>query len=240
MKILALLSALSLGLAAPACAQDTKSGNDGKLYLDAIGEVSGTPDIATISAGVVSEADTANMALADNRKAMNGVFTALKAAGVKAKDMQTSGLQVNPIYAPYKQGVRQEQRITGYRVSNQVRATVRDLGGLGAAIDALVSSGANTIGGINFGLSNADAALKQARQKAIAQLLDKADLYARAARVNLGPVLELREQSSGRPMPNMAFARMASMDQAAPTPIAPGQVSTSVTVSATFAISPAQ
>ncbi len=236
MKLISLLGALMLAITAPACADQPDDKNDGKLYLNAVGEVSGTPDIAHISAGVISEAATAQAALANNRKQMNGVFAALKAAGVKDKDVQTSGLNVNPVYAPYKQGVRPEQRITGYRVSNQVSATVRDLDGLGGAIDALVSAGANTIGGISFGLSDVASAQNKARKKAIAELLEKAELYATSANVHLGPILELREQSSGGPVPKLAYARMEMVADAAPTPIAAGQVSTRITVSATFAI----
>ncbi len=237
MKLVSLIGLCALALTSPACAEQS---DGGKLYLQAVGEVSGTPDLANIGAGVVSESNTAMAALASNRKQMNGVFAALKSAGVKERDIQTSGLNVNPIYSPYKQGVRQEQRITGYRVSNQVSAVVRDLGGLGPAIDALVSSGANTIGGISFGLSNAKSAKDKARKKAIAELLAKANLYAQSAHVRLGPIQELREQSTGGPVPRMAYARMDSAASNGPTPIAAGQVSTRITVSATFAITPAQ
>ena len=238
MKIFALISLFGLLLTPPACAGPLGAKNDGKLYLSAVGEVSGAPDMASINAGVISEASTANAALASNRKQMNGVFAALKAAGVKTKDIQTSGLNVNPIYAPYKQGVRPEQRITGYRVSNQVRAIVRDLDGLGGAIDALVKAGANTINGIFFGLSDAQNAKDKARKAALVRLLAKAELYAQNAHVQLGPILELREQSSGAPRPEMTFARMNMAADA--TPIAAGQVSTRITVSAIFKITPAQ
>ncbi len=238
MKLVSLLGMFALMLSSPACADQADKAHGGKLFLNAIGEVSGTPDIANISAGVLSEAVTANAALAANRKQMNSVFSALKAAGIKDRDIQTTGLSVNPVYAPYKQGVRPEQRITGYRVSNQVRATVRNLDGLGAAIDALVGAGANTIGGISFGLSDTETAQNKARKKAIAHLLAKAELYANSAGIELGPILELREQSSGGPVPMLAYARMESMGADAPTPIAAGQVSTRISVSATFAITP--
>jgi uncharacterized protein len=239
MKLFALFGLLSLVVTPPACAETPSKADGGKLYLEAVGEISGAPDLASLSAGVISQAATAKAALASNRKQMNAVFTALKAAGIKDKDMQTTGLNVSPVYAPYKQGVR-TKRITGYRVSNQVRAIVRDLEGLGAAIDALVSAGANSIGGINFGLSDAKSAKDTARKAAIEQLLTKAKLYATSAGVQLGPILELRERASGGPVPQMKFARMAAVADAAPTPIAAGQVSTRITVSATFAISPAQ
>ncbi|PHS28239.1 MAG: hypothetical protein COA84_01665 [Robiginitomaculum sp.] len=240
MKIFALISLFSLLLAPPACAGPLSAKNDGKLYLSAVGEVSGTPDMASINAGVISEAVTAKAALASNRKQMNAVFAALKAARVKEKDIQTSGLTVNPIYAPYKQGIQPGKRITGYRVSNRVQATIRDLEGLGEAIDALVGAGANSIGGIAFGLSDAKNAENKARKDAMEKLLDKARVYASNAGVTLGPILELREGSAAAPYPRGVFFMSNAESKSAPTPIAAGQVSTRITVSATFKITPAQ
>jgi uncharacterized protein YggE len=56
---------------------------------------------------------------------------------------------------------------TYYSVDNTVYVTVRDLSKLGKLLDAVVSSGANTINGINFDITNKDAALAQARDMAI-------------------------------------------------------------------------
>ncbi len=238
MKLLSLIGILTLIFTPPACAEQSGADKGGKLILNATGEVTGTPDLARISAGVISEAENAKLALASNRKQMNDVFAALKAAGVKEKDIQTTGINVNPVYAPYRANSGNRQRITGYRVTNQVRATVRKLDGLGEAIDALVDSGANSIGGISFGLSRADEAQDEARKKAIKALLAKAELYAQNAGVQLGQILEMREQSYGGPRPEITMARMSMAADSAPTPVAAGQVSTRITVSATFEILP--
>lgn len=236
----AILAAMSgvLLLITPAIADEAQ--NDfapGRLSLNATGEVRGAPDIATLNAGVVSEGDTAKAALADNRTRMNGVFRALRAAGVKDKDMQTSGLNVSPIYRTVKVPVSSssERRISGYRVNNQVTAVVRDLQNLGPAIDALVESGANNIGGVTFGLSNQDKALDEARKEAVKVLMAKAKLYADATGFQVGRIVNMSENSGYSPRPMMSMARTMS-SEAAPTPIAAGEVSTRVTVNATFEI----
>jgi len=237
MKHLQLALIATVLLFSPAAFADEPQFEGGRLTLNATGEISAVPDLANLSAGVITEAKTARQSLAANRARMNGVFQALKAAGMKDRDMQTSGLSVSPIYAPYTSSQpRGEQRITGYRTSNQVRAIVRDLDGLGAAIDALVDSGANNIGGISFGLEKRDEALNQARKMAITNLLAKAKLYAQAAGFEVGDIVSMSESGGYRPQPQVAYARLQSAAMDAPSPIAAGEVTTSITVNATFEI----
>lgn len=221
----------------PAQAADTQSDfAPGRLNLNATGIVRDAPDIATLNAGVVSEGQTAKAALADNRTRMNGVFKALHAAGVKDKDMQTSGLNVSPVYAPYnKVSPSSSRRITGYRVHNQVTAVVRDMQNLGPAIDVMVESGANNIGGVTFGLSNQNEALNEARVEAVKALMAKAKLYADAAGFKVGRLVNMSESGGYAPRPMVSMARSMAADSA-PTPIAAGEVSTQVTVNAIFEI----
>ncbi len=116
------------------------------------GSASGTPDEAMLSAGVVTSARTAAQALAANSRAMNAVFTTLKGAGIADKDIQTSGFSVQQ---QYTQGTTSAPaRISGYEVTNNVMVRVDDLSHLGATLDALVASGANNIGDIQFAIKN--------------------------------------------------------------------------------------
>src|SRR4051812_29766461 len=66
------------------------------LDISAQAETKVVPDIATVSADVITSSSNAGDAMQENAKRMNGVFTALKAAGVAEKDIQTSGVNVNP------------------------------------------------------------------------------------------------------------------------------------------------
>jgi len=226
------LGLTALPLAAQAQAHDTRS----KLMLSTTGEVTAAPDLAFVSAGVISQAQTAAEALSDNAEKMNRVFTALRAAGIAERDIQTSNLNVSPVYASNRNS-EEGPRITGYRASNQVSATLRDLDGVGAAIDAMVSAGANNVSQSGFGLEDDAAAMDEARRKAMAELLEMANLYAEAGGFELGAIYQLSESGNYRPRGDMVMASATRMESGgAPSPVAPGELSMSVTVNATFGI----
>lgn len=228
LRALILASALVLPTA-PALAQDDAPG---RLSLTATGEVNIRPDMATVQSGVVTEARSAAEALSANSQAMNGVFTALEEAGIARQDIQTSNLQINPVWSNYSEGT--ERRITGYQATNTVTARVDELDSLGATIDALVSSGANQIQGVTFGVDDDSDARRQARLNAVAELQEIASLYAGALGIELGGLLEFSESGGFRPQPVSSFARMESMD--ASTPVAAGQLTISVTINGVYEI----
>ncbi len=206
----------------------------GKLYVYATGQAAQAPDRASVSAGVVTQAATAGDAMRKNAKQMNAAFKALKAAGIKDRNITTSQMSLQPQY-DYQN--RKAPRITGYEVRNTVSAVSDDLDKVGSMLDALVSAGVNNIGGINFSIKDAKSARAKARIDAIAQARVKAENMAKAAGVRLGKVLEIREGggSSPRPQPLM-MAR--SMDLESSTPVAAGEQTLSVTVNITYALEP--
>jgi uncharacterized protein YggE len=195
--------------------------------------ISVPPDLAEINGGVTTEAKNARDASAANNKAMSAVLQALKASGVAEKDIQTSRLSLQPQSAPIK-GNNGPMQIVGYRASNRVTVTVRDVTKVANAIDALVSSGANDISGISFMVSQASKLLDDARAKAIDDAHRKADIYARAAGVTLGAPLIISEQGMPGPMPYRKMA--AAMADSAP--VAPGEEMLRVSVSVSYEIKP--
>ncbi len=228
-------AAMIVATAACAAAQDTPpSERIGELSLSADGEISAAPDMATVTAGVVAEAATAEAAMADQRERMTAVVDAVKAAGIADADIQTSGFDLSPVYAPYEKG-QNEPQIIGYRASNRVTAVARDLARVGPTLDALVAAGANTIDGVRFGIEESDSLLDEARREAIRKLMTKADLYADAGGFKIGRILHLNE-SGGWHEPQPQFYARAVLNEAASTPIEGGQLKLTVTVSATFAI----
>jgi hypothetical protein len=235
------LSALILaGSAAAAMAQDPAAppAAADSLFrattftLSAGGETAVAPDMATISLGVTTEALTAGEALKANGARMNQVIAALKKGGIAAKDIQTSGLNINPQYV-YKEG--EAPRLTGYQVSNQVTVVVRDLTKVGEAVDATVNAGANTVGGIAFGLSNPDAAEDAARADAVKALQHKADLYARATGYRVVRLVTLSEGGGYTPQPPMPMAArgFAAMEK---TAVEPGELKVRIEISATYEV----
>ena len=228
-----LLGALTLLALAPAHAAENP------LFARTItvsgeAEVSGKPDTARLSAGVLSQAPTAAAALTANTTAMNRVFATLKMAGIPDNKIQTSNFSVQPQYPPFRPDAPEPRNIIGYQVSNQVSVTVDDLTKVGPALDALVRSGANQVGEISFSIANPKPLAERARSLAVADAIAKARTLAMAAGVNLGPLLSIQEGSAIRPVP--MFARAALAAAPAPPPIAAGEESVSVNVTMTYGI----
>jgi uncharacterized protein len=226
----ALIIALAL-IAAPALADDVPSA----ISVTGEASISVTPDLASVDAGVATDAKTAREASDANNTAMAKVLAALKAANVEAKDIQTSRLSLQPQYAPNRSG---SSPIIGYRASNRVTVRIRDVSKVAGVIDTLVGAGANDIGNVNFEVSQASKLLDDAREKAIADARRKVEIYAKAAGVTLGAPLSISEEGA----PRQVFrAKMAApMAAAAPTPIAQGEETLSISVSVTWAIKAGQ
>ena len=193
--------------------------------------ISAAPDLAQVDGGVTSDAKTAREASEANNKAMGIVLLALKSSGIPEKDYQTSQLSLQPQYAPNRNG---PSPVIGFRASNRVTVTVRDVAKVGSIIDTLVTNGANDIGGISFMVAQPSRLLDEARPKAIADARRKAEIYARAAGVTLGAPLSISEESSPGPM---TFRKM-SAGVAAAAPIAQGEETLRISISVSYEIKP--
>jgi len=202
-----------------------------RLDIVAEGEVVRTPDIATIGAGVVTQAVSAAQAMSDNARRMSAAVAALKKAGVADRDIQTSSLSLNP---QYRYGENMPPVITGYQASNQVSVRFRDIKRAGAILDALVAVGANQINGPSFGVDKPEAALDEARTAAIAKARARADLYARAAGLSVKRILTISEAGGYSPPPQ-PMVMMRSMEKAqADTAIEAGEQKLAVSVTVSF------
>jgi hypothetical protein len=199
------------------------------------GEVKAAPDEAVLSAGVVTQARSAAAALAANSRAMNGVFDALKRIGITDKSVQTSDFSVTAQYQTDQHG-NTTQKIIGYQVSNNVTVVVDDLGKLGSAIDALVTSGANSMGDIAFTFRDPKQLLTEARAEAVKDALQRANTYASAAGVMLGPITSIGENGDIAPRPMMRKMMTMSAANDLATPVAAGEDSITAGVSITFEI----
>jgi len=193
------------------------------------GVASARPDTAEVSAAVVTQAVTAANALAQNTVRMDKVLKVVTGLGVPDKDIQTTNISVSPQRRQARPGPHPAD-IVGYEVSNEVHIKVRDLARLGQLLDALVSEGANTLGGVSFSIADPVPLLDQARTKALADARRKAEVYAAAAGVKLGRVLLIRESTPiARPFGRQVLAASA-------VPVAPGELELQAGVSVTYAI----
>ena len=203
--------------------------------LSASGETRIAPDMASISLGVMTEGKTAAEALAANATRMTAVMASLKKAGIAERDIQTSGLTLNP---QYRYVENQPPVLIGYQVTNQVTVTVRDLKKLGAAVDATVNAGANQVNGISFGLSDPTAAENAAREAAVKALSAKADLYARATGYRVSRLVTLSEGGGYTPQPPMPMLAMAGRAQFKDsTPVASGELNVRIDITGLYEVS---
>jgi uncharacterized protein len=201
------------------------------LEVSATGEVTRVPDVAVISAGVVTRSQTASAALQQNAARMDRVIAALKAAGVAERDIQTSSISLNP---EYRYVENQAPKLTGYSASNSVSIRFRDIRNSGKVLDALVAEGANQINGPTLTIDKPEAALDEARANAIANGRARAELYAGALGKRVARVVSISESGRSYPVPPPMPVMMEARAQAADTKIVPGDQKLEVTVSMVF------
>lgn len=200
-----------------------------QLSVSGEGVVQSAPDMATISLGVTTQGATAAEAMAANSAEVAKVLANLTAAGIEGRDIQTTGLSLNPVWSSYDS----VQKIDSYQAVNSVTVRVRALDALGGVLDAAVKDGANTLNGLTFGLADPAPALDEARKRAVADAARKATILAEAAGVKLGRVVNITE-AGGYASPVPMFRAEASMKDA--VPVASGEVAMQVSVTILYAI----
>lgn len=220
-------TAIATSAVLPAAAEPTPR----EITVTGSATVNAVPDIATVTAGVETQAPTATAALKANSDAMASVFTALETAGVGERDMQTSELSLNPVFQSDPDGSGSTPQVVAYQASNLVTVLVRDVARLGTTIDALAEAGANRLYGVSFDIDEPGAALDEAQQAAVADARRKAELLATAAGVRLGPVISISEGGGRGPMP-----MRARMGMAMEAPVASGTVELGADVTVIFAL----
>lgn len=219
---------VAVGAATPSSAQSSVTLAP-QIVTTGSGEATVAPDRATIMIGVQSKAATAAAAGADNARRQKAVLDTLKALGLTPDLLSTMNYNVFP-ETQYNQTTG-TSRVTGYTVTNTVRADVRQIGDVGRLIDAALAKGANEISSLQFYSSKADSARHAALAKAVASARADAEALARAAGGGLGMLMEL--STTSEPIRPVVYAA-ARMDMAAkaPTPIEPGQQTITAAVTA--------
>jgi uncharacterized protein len=228
---IALAAGLYLISGAAVMAQDTKP-MQRTVTVSASGQVAATPDIARVSSGVTTEADSARKALSANSEAMKGLIAGLKSAGVEAKDIQTSSFHIEPRYTNPREG--EVAVINGYRVVNQVEIVSRKIEKLGEVLDQMVTLGANQMNGLTFDVSQAETLKDEARKTAMENALRRAKLLAAAGGAEVGEVISISEEVSGGPQPFQY--KMARTAMAESVPVEQGTEMLEARVTVTWAL----
>jgi len=233
-------TAAVIGLVVGACARPAYSQGTSQpavphISTSASGEARVTPDRATIFVGVQSRATTAAAAAADNARRQRAVLDTLRALGISGDRVSTMNYNVSP-EMQYNPGGQTPPRVTGYVVTNTVRAEVLKLDDVGRAIDAALAKGANELSSLQFYSSKADSVRRVALAVAVANARADAEALARAAGGSLGALIEM---TTGEPQVRPVEMAMARVAAAAPrTPIEAGQQTVEATVTARWLFVP--
>lgn len=211
---------------------------DGRIHVLGRAIVEVVPDHATISVGVETRAGTATGALDSNSAAIRKVLDFARNAGVDAKDLRTSSVSLFPNTKQVRDpagGYRQEP--DGYRASNTVQVRLKDLGGLGRFMRDVVDQGANRVNGVSFGLTDPDRVADEARAAAVQDAVRRAERLADAAKVKLGPILQIASppRIELRPTPD-GEADLPARKAMSAVPIEVGTIQVSAEVDITWSL----
>lgn len=197
------------------------------------GEISVKPDVAYLSIGVETQAPTAKEAQSANADKMTKINTVLKNTWkIADKDIKTGQFYVQPNYT-YNE--KEGQKVTGYSAHHTLEVTYRDLDKVGQLLDAVSSAGANRVNNVRFSTENPDQYQEQVIQKAMANADMKASAIAKAAKRQLGVVINVVQSGGGSsPIYPMAYAKAEMAADSASTPIEPGEINLQTTLSVIY------
>jgi uncharacterized protein YggE len=241
MQRIAILSAaillISMALIGSAAALSLDSASDRVIHASGSGNVIGTPDRAQISLAIETQNPDVKVAQQENAARMKQVIDALVATGIPADALKTTGYNIYPVYDDTIKS-QPDQKILSYRVTNTVTVTLHDVSRTGEVIDIGVASGINQASSIQFMLSDEQAQVlrTEALKKAVSRARADADTVASALGVQIVTIRDV--DISGGYMPVLFDNYMVgnAAQKSVPTPIQPGDVTVSATVSVTYLI----
>jgi uncharacterized protein YggE len=206
------------------------------IWVSGEGEVTVTPDIATLWLGIEAKADTVAEAQSQAAEAMNAVMAALADSGVDENDIQT---QYFSIYQDTRwDSVKDEEVVVGYEVTNMVTAKIREIDEIGAIIDAVAVAGGDytRISNISFSVDDPTPYYDEARQEAMADAKDRAEQLAELAGVTLGEPFYISEGVQASTSRDVYYEGVMIPAPVLPTSISPGEMELTLTVQVAYAI----
>lgn len=231
------LPALAQTAPSPPEATMTSPIPDARVVVTGEGRADVAPDMAVMSMGVSTMAPTAAEALAANSTRVAEMLKVVKAAGIEDRDIQTSGLMLNPQFDYSKEG--QPPVLTAYQAQNMVTLRLRDLAAMGGVLDAVVGAGATDFSGLTYALQDPKPAEDDARRDAVTQARARAELYAAALGMKLGPVRVLSEAAGmAPPQPMMMREAAAAYGKGGAVPLQGGELSVTATVTIEYTLLP--
>lgn len=218
---------LIVGLATPAVAADPSTRG---ITVSATGTVKAVPDAANLSFSISILSGTSAIALDTVNSLQKQARALVLAKGVKATDIRTTGISINPEYQYYGD---KAPVLVGYRATQSTTVTSFSIESAGQIVDALAGLSSDIqIGSISLFISDPSKFEERARVAAVTKARVKARSYARALGHQLGRVQYLTESSA--PITPIYAATDFAKGEA--TVIDPGQQNVSVTIEVRFAL----
>lgn len=232
------VAVLGLGLVAglASCNEDNGSsvtqppGPAQVVTVSGVGIVKVVPDVLDLSVGSEAFAPTATAALTNAGNSANEMVKYLKSKGIDAKDIRTSQVFLSPTW-DYGNGT---SRITGYQASVNVEVRIRKTETATALLDGLTGIAGNTLRlrSLAWSVDDPSKALDQAREAAMKDAINRAEVLAKAGDVRLGDVVSITESSQSVMPPVYDGSSGDKGEGATPNvPVEPGTESISVNVS---------
>lgn len=199
------------------------------------------PDEASLTVGTQAKAPTAKAAVAANKVKTERLLAAIRAAGIRERDIQTQGIQLSADYRWDNQpGGRGNQVLIGYVAGNSIQIKTREIDALTSLLDALTAAGADSVYGPTFAIADPAPLRREARVRAMARGEAEAAEYARNNGYSRVRLLSVEEGVSYRGT-DIIVTGSRIMNAGAPPPppppqaerggdgvVAPGQLETGV------------
>lgn len=223
--------------AIPAAAEDSQT--DKVILVSGYGLSTTSPDKVTISFGVQTENPDAAVAQSENAALMAKVVAALKNAGIKDSNIQTTGYTIySYVIGEYNPG-KWANGTTVYKVTNTVQIISYDVDKAGSYIDAAVDAGANNVNSLQFGLSDAKLIIERnaAILSAVKSARADADSVSSALGLKISGTGTINVGQSYTPVSYSNTEVMMMKDAAGsrvPTTIESGEIKTTATVSIVY------
>ncbi len=210
------------------------------IHASGSGNVIGTPDRAQVSLAVETENIDVKSAQQENAARMTQVIDALVASGIPKDALKTTGYNIYPVYDDIKplEGGASGQKVHSYRVTNTLTVTLHDVSRTGEVIDIAVANGINSASSIQFMLSDEQAQVlrTEALKKAVARARADADTVASALGVRITGVRDVDISGGYMPVLYENYMLEGAAPKAAATPIQPGDVTVTASISVTYLI----
>jgi uncharacterized protein YggE len=197
------------------------------------------PDYATLEMAVTRVAKLPQPAFVEARRDAQAVRAALTAAKVPDRDVRISQITL----AQEWEHVGNARKFVGYRARIEVRVVLDDISRTEDVLVAAVENGVDVIQRVSFGTRQLRALRARAREAAFAAALAKAELYARAAGIQLGTVVHVEDvnpEEAGRRgySSHAPDVDLASDDESGGQAYTPGAIVVSAAVMVCYAIQP--